>query len=159
MKFQNLSGNPQQAEVIIVQQNVNGDASPAQPMTDKAQKGGNYIEDRQNKRNQVLEHFIREAKRKGEMTTEYENKIRENFRIRQEVEDQRLREEEKWKQVMLDKALVKKLQEDKEKPLRQQAELEERERPGSTGARRQKHTTGKGKTDYCRVQENTKQII
>ena len=114
--------------MVIVQQNINRDASQAQSMTDKAQKVGNYIEDRQNKRNKVLEQLTREGKRKGEMKTEHENRIRESFRIRQDVEEQRLREEERWKQVMLDEALTKKLQEDKEKQLRQQAELEERER-------------------------------
>ena len=127
-KFQNPSGNPQQAKVVIVQQNVNGDASPAQSMTGRLQKGGNYIEDRQNKKNQVLEKFIKEAKRKGEMTTEHDNSIRESFRIRQEAEEKRLREEERQKQVMLDEALAKKLQEDEEKQLRQQVELEEREK-------------------------------
>ena len=65
MELQNPSGNPQQAKVVIVQQNVNGDtSSSAQSVTSKTQTGGSYIEDRQNKRNQVLEQFIREAKKK-----------------------------------------------------------------------------------------------
>ena len=81
-------------------------------VSDKTQTGGSYIEDRQNKRNQVLEKLIREAKRKGEMTAAHKNKIRESFRIRQEAEKKRLREEEKKRQMMLDKVLVKKLQED-----------------------------------------------
>ena len=130
IEFQNLSGKPQQAKVVIVKQNVNGDTSSslsAQSVTSKTQTGSSYIKDRQNKRNQVLEQFIREAKRKGEMTAVHENKIRESFRIRQEAEDKRLREEEIKRQVMLDEVLVKKLQEDKEKQLRQQVELEERE--------------------------------
>ena len=84
-------------------------------MTSKAQTEGSFIEDIQNKRNQVLEQFIKEAKRKGEMTAACENKIRESIRIRQEVEEKRLREEEKKRQMMLDEALVKKLQEDEEK--------------------------------------------
>ena len=98
-KFQNPSGNPQQAKVVIVQQNINGDtssaAAAAQSVTSKTQKGGSYIEDRQNKRNRVLEQFIREATRKGEMTAAHENKIRESFRIRQQAEEKRFREEEK----------------------------------------------------------------
>ena len=66
-------------------------------MVDNKQMGNSYIEDRQNKRNQVLEQFIREAKRKGEMTAVHIDKIRENFRIRQEANGKRLREEEKQK--------------------------------------------------------------
>ena len=88
-EFQNPSGNPQQANVVIVQQNINGDtssSSSAQSVTSKTQTGESYIEDRQNKRNQVLEQFIREAKGKGEMTAAHENKIRVSFRIRQEAE-------------------------------------------------------------------------
>ena len=49
------------------------------------------------------------------MTAVHKNKIRESFRIRQEAEEKRLREEERKRQMMLDKALVKKLQEDEEK--------------------------------------------
>ena len=111
MKFQNPPGNPQQAKVVIVQQNINGDtsSSSAQSVKGKTQTEGSYIQDRQNKRNQVLEQFIREAKGKGEMTAAHENKIRESFRIRQEVEEKRLREEEEKRQMMLDEALVKKL--------------------------------------------------
>ena len=82
-KFQNPSGNPQQAKAVIVQQNINEDtssaAAAAQSVTSKTQKGGSYIEDRQNKINRVLEQFIKEATRKGEMTAAHENKIRESF--------------------------------------------------------------------------------
>ena len=96
-EFQNPSGNPQQAKVVTVQQNINGDisSSAAQSVTSKIQTGGSFIEDRHNKRrNKVLEQFIREAKRKGRMTAAHENKIRESFRVRQEAEEKRLREEE-----------------------------------------------------------------
>ena len=62
----------------------------------------------------MLEQFIREAKRKGQMTAVYENKITENFRIRQEAEEQRLREEERQKPIELDKMLAMKLQQDEE---------------------------------------------
>ena len=94
----------------------------------RSQTGDSYIENRQNRKNQVLEQFIREAKRKGQMTAVYENKIRENFRIRQEAEEQRLREEERQKQIELDKILAMKLQQDEENHRRQQIELEEKER-------------------------------
>ena len=57
----------------------------------------------------MLEQFIREARRKGEMTAVYEIKLRENFRIRQEAEEKRFREEEKKKQLLLDETLVKKI--------------------------------------------------
>ena len=76
--------------------------------------GDSYIKDRQSRRNQVLEQFIIETTRKDQMTAVYENKIRENFRIRQEVEEQRLREEERQKQIELDKMLAMKLQQDEE---------------------------------------------
>ena len=62
----------------------------------------------------MSEQFIREAKRKGQMTAIYENKKGENFRIRQEAEKQRLREEERQKQIELDKMLAMKLQQDEE---------------------------------------------
>ena len=80
----------------------------------RSQTGDNYIENRQNRTNQVLEQFIREAKRKGQMTAVYENKMRENFRIRQEAEEQRLREGGRQKQIELDKMLAMKLQQDEE---------------------------------------------
>ena len=94
----------------------------------RSQTGDSYIENRQNRRNQVLEQFSREAKRKGQMTAVYKNKIRENFRIRQETEEQRLREEERQKQIELDKMLAMKLQQDEENHRRQQTELEEKKR-------------------------------
>ena len=57
----------------------------------------------------MLEQFIREARRKGEMTAVYESKLRENFRIRQKAEEKRFREEEKKKQLLLDETLAKKI--------------------------------------------------
>ena len=65
-----------------------------------------YIKGRQNRRNQVLEQFIREAKRKGQMTAAYENKLREDFKSRQEAKEQRLQEVETQKQIELDKMLA-----------------------------------------------------
>ena len=56
-----------------------------------------------------MEQFIREARRKGEMTAVYESKLRKSFRIRQEAEEKRLREEEKKKQLLLNETLAKKI--------------------------------------------------
>ena len=113
-KFHNPPSDPQQAKVVVIQQNSQDSTSAIMSIPSKSQTGDSYIEDRQNRRNQVLEQFIREAKRKGQMTAVYENKIRENFRIRQEAEEQRLREEERQKQIELDKMLAMKLQQDEE---------------------------------------------
>ena len=76
-KFQNPLGNPSQAKVVIVQQNMR-DEIPTIPTTrDKTQTDSSHIKDRQNKRNKVLEQFIREAKRRGDMTEDHENRIQE----------------------------------------------------------------------------------
>ena len=56
--------------------------------------GSNLIEERQQKRQKVLEQFLQEAKRREELTVAYENKIREDFRRRQEAEEQKLCEDE-----------------------------------------------------------------
>ena len=66
-------------------------------------------EERQQKRQKVLEQFFREAKRRGELTVIYENKIREDFRRKQEAEEQKLQEDEKRRQILLDEALAKEL--------------------------------------------------
>ena len=75
--------------------------------------GSNLIKERQQKRQEVLEQFLREAKRRGELTVIYENKIREDFRRRQEAE-QKLHEDKKQKQILLDETLVKELQDEEE---------------------------------------------
>ena len=113
-KFHNPPSDPQQAKVVVTQQNSQDSTSAIMSIQSRSQTGDSCIEDRQNRRNQVLEQFIREAKRKGQMTAVYENKIRENFRIRQEAEEQRLKEEERQKQMELDKILAMKLQQDEE---------------------------------------------
>ena len=89
-KFQNPSSKQQQTKVVVVQQNRWDNALTAVPTSNKSQTSDSYMKDRQNKRNQVLEQFIREAKRKGQMTAAYENKQREDFKSRQEAEEQRL---------------------------------------------------------------------
>ena len=52
--------------------------------------GSDLIEQRQQKRQKVLEQFLQEAKRRGELTVVYENKIREDFRRKQEAEERKL---------------------------------------------------------------------
>ena len=78
-EFQNPSGNPQQAKVVILQQNVNGDtsslSSSVQSVTSKTQTGGSYIEYRQQKKSNVGTIHQR-SKKKGEMTAAHKNKIR-----------------------------------------------------------------------------------
>ena len=81
-KFHNPSSEPQQAKVVVIQQNSQDSTLTIMSIPNRSQTGDSYIENRQNRRKQVLEQFIREAKRKGQMTAVYENKIRENFRIR-----------------------------------------------------------------------------
>ena len=87
----------------------------ATPTSNRSQTSDSYIEVRQNRRNKVLEQFIREAKRKGQMTAAYENKLREDLKSRQEAEEQRLQEEERQKQIELDKMIAIKLQQDEAK--------------------------------------------
>ena len=79
----------------MVQQNRWDNTSTAMLTSNRSQASGSYIKDRQNRRNQVLEQFIREAKRKGQMTAAYENKLREDFKSRQETKEQRPQEEER----------------------------------------------------------------
>ena len=89
-KFQNPSSKQQQTNIVVVQQNRQDNASTAMPTSNRSQTSDSYIKDRQNRRNQVLEQFIREAKRKGQMTSAYENKLQEDFKLRQEAKEQRL---------------------------------------------------------------------
>ena len=98
----------------MVQQNRWDNASTAMPTSNRSQTSDSYIKDRQNRRNQVLEQFIKEAKRKGQMTAAYENKPREDLKSRQEAKEQRLQEEERQKQIGLDKMLAIKVQQDEE---------------------------------------------
>ena len=74
-KFQNPSSKQQQTKVVVAQQNRQDNASTATLTSNRSQTSDSYIEHRQNRRNQVLEQFIREAKRKGQMTAAYENKL------------------------------------------------------------------------------------
>ena len=74
-KFQNPSGNPSQAKVVIITENTRDEMPTILTTRDKTQIDSSHIEDRQNKRNKGLEQFIREAKRRGDMTDDYENRI------------------------------------------------------------------------------------
>ena len=98
VKFQNPSSKQQQTKVVVVQQNRWDNTLTAMPTPNRSQTSDSYIKDRQNRRNQLLEQFIREAKRKGQMTATYENKLREDFKSRQEAEEQRLGEEQRLKE-------------------------------------------------------------
>ena len=75
VKFQNPSGNPSQAKVVIVQQNTRDEMPTSLTTRDKTQTDSSHIEDRQNRRNKVLEQFIRKAKRRDDMTDGHENRI------------------------------------------------------------------------------------
>ena len=74
----------------MVQQNRWDNASTAIPTSNRSQTSDSYTKGRQNRRNQVLEQFIREAKRKGQMTAAYKNELQEDFKLRQEAKEQRL---------------------------------------------------------------------
>ena len=50
----------------------------------------------------------------GELTVIYENKIREDFRRKQEAEEPKLREDKKRRQILLDEVLAKELQDEEE---------------------------------------------
>ena len=123
-KFQNPSSKQQQTKIVVVQQNRQDNASTIILTSKRSQTSDSYIKDRQNRRNQVLEQFIREAKRKGQMTAAYENKLIEDFKSRQEAKEQRLQEEERQKQIDLDEMLAIKLQQEEENHHRHQVEPE-----------------------------------
>ena len=74
-KFQNPPSKQQQTKVVVAQQNRQDKTSTAMPTSNRSQTSDSYIKGRQNRRNQVLEQFIREAKKKGQMTATYENKL------------------------------------------------------------------------------------
>ena len=80
------------------------------------------IEDRKQKQKDVLEQFLREAKRQGRLTKPMEAKMRDDFHRQQEAEEQRLVEEERKRQLERDEALAQKLQKEDEMQLKQQTE-------------------------------------
>ena len=112
-KFQNPRRS-EQNNTVVIQEDISSSGSTMAQEVNKAETRSDLIKKRQQKRQRVLEQFLREAKRKGEMMTTHENKIREEFRRRQEAEEQKLCEEENRRQILLDKALAKELQVEEE---------------------------------------------
>ena len=93
-RFQNPKKNKQTKEVVV-QENASSSMSTMTLAMNNTETGSNLIKERQQKRQKVLEQFLQEAKRRGELTVTYKNKIREDFRRRQEAEEQKLCEDEK----------------------------------------------------------------
>ena len=108
-KFQNPRRS-EQNNTVVIQEDASSSRSTMTQEVNNTETGSNVIKERQQKRQRVLEQFLREAKRKGEMMATHENKIREEFRRRQEAEEQKLREEENRRQILLDEVLAKELQ-------------------------------------------------
>ena len=88
-KFQNPRRSEQTNEVVI-QEDASSSRSTMTQAMNNTETGSDLIKERQQKRQKVLEQFLREAKRRGDLTVTYENKIREDFRRKQEAEEQRL---------------------------------------------------------------------
>ena len=95
-KFQNPRRGKQNITVAI-QEDASSSRSTMAKEVNNTETGSDLIEERQQKRQRVLEQFLREAKRKGEMMAAHENKIREEFRRRQETEEQKFCKEKKQK--------------------------------------------------------------
>ena len=105
-KFQNLRRGGQN-NTVVIQEDASSSRSTMAQEVNNTETGSDLIEERQQKRQGVLEQFLREAKRKGEMMAAHENKIREEFRRRQETEEWKLREEENRRQILLDEVLAR----------------------------------------------------
>ena len=88
-KFQNPRRSEQTNEVVI-QEDASSSRSMMTQAMNNTETGSDLIEERQQKRQKVLEQFLQEAKRRGDLTVTYENKIREDFRRKQEAEEQKL---------------------------------------------------------------------
>ena len=112
-KFQNPRRGEQNNTMVILEDASSSRSTMAQEVNN-TETGSDLIEERQQRRQRVLEQFLREAKRKGEMMAAHENKIREEFRRRQETEEWKLREEENRRQILLDEVLAIELQVEEE---------------------------------------------
>ena len=112
-KFQNPRRSEQTNEVVI-QEDASSSRSTMTWAMNNTETGSDLIKERQQKRQKVLEQFLQEAQRRGELTVVYENKIREDFRRKQEAEEQKLQEDKKRRQILLDEALAKELQDEEE---------------------------------------------
>ena len=109
--------NPRRSEqnnTVAIQEDASSSRSTMAQEVNNTETWSNLIKERQQKRQRVLEQFLREAKRKGEMMATHENKIREEFRRRQEAEEQKLCEEKNRRQILLDEVLAKELQVEEE---------------------------------------------
>ena len=113
VKFQNPRRS-EQNNTVAIQEDASSSRSTKTQEVNNTETGSNLIKERQQKRQRVLEQFLREAKRKGEMMATHENKIREEFIRRQEAEEQKLHKEENRRQILLDKVLAKELQVEEE---------------------------------------------
>ena len=100
VKFQ--TRRSEQNNTVVMQEDASSSRSTMAQEVNNTETGSNLIKERQQKRQRVLEQFLREDKRKGEMMATHENKIREEFRRRQEAEEQKLCEEENRRQILLD---------------------------------------------------------
>ena len=89
VKFQNPRRSEQTNEVVI-QEDASSSRSTMTWTMNNTETGSDLIEERQQKRQKVLQQFLQEAKRRGELTVVYENKIREDFRRKQEAEEWKL---------------------------------------------------------------------
>ena len=85
-KFQNPRRG-EQTNTVAIQEDASSSRSTMAQEVNNTETGSDLIEERQQKRQRVLEQFLREAKRKGEMTATHDNKIREEFRRRQKKEE------------------------------------------------------------------------
>ena len=112
-KFQNPRRS-EQNNTVVIQEDASSSRSTMAQEVNKTEIGSNFIKERQKKRQRVLKQFLREAKRKGKMMATHENKIRKEFRRRQEAEEQKLCEEENRRQILLDEVLAKELQVEEE---------------------------------------------
>ena len=92
-KFQ-IPKRGEQNNTVAIQEDASSSRSTMAQEVNNTETGSDFIEERQQKRQRVLDQFLREAKRKGEMMAAHENKIREEFRRTQETEEQKLHKEE-----------------------------------------------------------------
>ena len=144
VKFQNPRRG-EQNNTVVIQEDTSSSRSTMAQEVNNTETGSDLIKERQQKKQRVLEQFLREAKRKGEMMAAHENKIREEFRRRQEVEEQKLHKEENRRQILLDEALAKELQVEEEwEHMRQVGGIiEESRQAGKNQADRKREITGR----------------
>ena len=89
--FQNLEKHQRQIETVTNQDRQN--ETSTQQLLNLSLNYDN-AEVRQDRRNQVLERFLREQKRKGNLTLIQEENLWKEFKQQQDAEEKRIREEE-----------------------------------------------------------------